>query len=157
MRDWLGACNDKRWQPEQFKDWNKGGFRFWKYPRTCSVVMLCPARCSSELQHARLPWASLSSWVCSNSCPLSRRCSVTVSSWVIPFSCLQSSPASGSFPKSPLRIRWPKCWNFSNSPSNGYSGLIFFRIDWFDLLAVQGILKSLLQHHNLKAFGDYRL
>ena len=54
---------------------------------------------------------------------------------------------------SALRIRWPKYWsfNFSNSPSNGYSGLISFRINWFDLLAVQGTLKSLLQHHNLKA------
>ena len=50
-----------------------------------------------------------------------------------------------------LRIRWPKYWNFSISPSNEYSGLIFFRIDWFDLLAVQGTLKSLLQHPSLKA------
>ena len=48
---------------------------------------------------------------------------------------------------------WPKCWNFGSSisPANEYSGLISFRIDWFDLLALQGILKSLLQHHNLKA------
>ena len=54
--------------------------------------------------------------------------------------------------ESALRIRWPKYWsfNFSISPSNEYSGLIPFRIDWFDLLAVQGTLKSLLQHHNLK-------
>ena len=51
----------------------------------------------------------------------------------------------------PLCIRWPKHWNFSISPSNEYSGLIFFRIDWFDLLGVQGTLKSLLQHHNSKA------
>ena len=52
-----------------------------------------------------------------------------------------------------LRIRWPKYWSFSFSisPSNEYSGLISFRIDWFDLLAVQGTLKSLLQHHNSKA------
>ena len=51
-----------------------------------------------------------------------------------------------------LQIRWPKCWSFSFSisPSNEYSGLISFRIDWFDLLAVQGTLKSLLQHQNLK-------
>ena len=50
-------------------------------------------------------------------------------------------------------IRWPKYWSFSFSisPSNEYSGLISFRIDWFDLLAVQGTLKSLLQHHSLKA------
>ena len=52
--------------------------------------------------------------------------------------------------ESVLRIRWPKYWSFSNSPSNEYSRLISFRIDWFDLLAVQGTLKSLLQH-NLKA------
>ena len=52
-----------------------------------------------------------------------------------------------------LRIRWPKYWSFSFSisPSNAYSGLISFRIDWFDLLAVQENLKSLLQHHSLKA------
>ena len=52
-----------------------------------------------------------------------------------------------------LCIRWPKYWSFSFSisPSNKYSGLISFRIDWFDLLAVQGTLKSLLQHHSLKA------
>ena len=52
-----------------------------------------------------------------------------------------------------LHIRWPKYWsfNFRISPSNEYSGLISFWIDWFDLLAVHGTLKSLLQHHNLKA------
>ena len=52
-----------------------------------------------------------------------------------------------------FRIRWPKYWSFSFniSPSNEYSGLISSRIDWFDLLAVQGTLESLLQHHNLKA------
>ena len=55
--------------------------------------------------------------------------------------------------ESALRIRWPEYWSFSFSisPSNEYSGLISFRIDWFDLLAVQGTLKSLLQHHNSKA------
>ena len=55
--------------------------------------------------------------------------------------------------ESVLRIRWPKYWSFSfsTSPSNEYSGLIFSRIDWFDLLAVQRILKSLLQHHSSKA------
>ena len=50
-----------------------------------------------------------------------------------------------------LLIRWPKNWSFSISSSNEYSGLIYFRIDWFDLLAVQGTLKSLLQHHSSKA------
>ena len=55
--------------------------------------------------------------------------------------------------KSVLHIRWPKHWSFSFSisPSNEYSGLISFRMDWLDLLAVQGILKSLLQHHSSKA------
>ena len=55
--------------------------------------------------------------------------------------------------ESALRIKWPKYWSFSFSisPSNEYSGLISFRIDWFDLLAVQGTLKSLLQHHSSKA------
>ena len=55
--------------------------------------------------------------------------------------------------ESALRIRWPKYWSFSFSisPSNEYSGLISFRMDWLDLLAVQGTLKSHLQHHNSKA------
>ena len=71
-----------------------------------------------------------------------------------------SYPLSPTFPpsinifsnESVLRIRWPKYWSFSFSisPSNEYSGLISFRIDWFDLLAVVGTLKSLLQHHSSK-------
>ena len=69
----------------------------------------------------------------------------------VPFSsCLQSFPASGGlFSESALHIRWPQYWgfSFSISPSNEYSGLISFRINWFAVLAVQGILKSLLQHH----------
>ena len=67
--------------------------------------------------------------------------------------CLQSFPASGSFQMSTLCIRWPKYWNFSFSisPSNEYSGLISFRIDLFDLVTAQGVLKSLLEHHNSKA------
>ena len=78
-----------------------------------------------------------------------------VSSSIAPFfSCPQSFPASGSFfNESVFHIRWPKCWNlsFSISPSNEYSGLISFRNDRFDFLAVQGTLNSLLQHHSLKA------
>ena len=55
--------------------------------------------------------------------------------------------------ESALLMRWPKCWSFSFSisPSNEHPGLISFRMDWLDLLAVQGTLKSLLQHHNSKA------
>ena len=63
-------------------------------------------------------------------------------------------PSIRVFPnESALCIRWPKYWSFSFSisPSNEYSGLIFFRMDWFDLLEVQGILESLLQHHSSKA------
>ena len=63
-------------------------------------------------------------------------------------------PGIRVFPsESALHIKWPKYWSisFSISPSNEYSGLISFKTDWFDLLAVQGTLKSLLQHHNLKA------
>ena len=82
----------------------------------------------------------------------------------IPFNCLifccplfllpSTFPSIGGFSnKSVLRIRWPKYWSFSFniSPSNEYSGLISFRMDWFDLLAVQGTLKSLLQLHSSKA------
>ena len=105
------------------------------------------------LQHARLPCSSSSPRTCSNSCPLSWWCHLTISSSVVPFSsCLQSFPASGSFPESTLCTRCPKYWSFSFSisPSNEYSGLISFRADWFDLLAVQETLKSLLQHYSSK-------
>ena len=91
---------------------------------------------------------------CANSGPLSRWCHPTMSSSVIPFSsCLQSFPVPGSFPMSVLCIMWPKYWSFSFSisPSNEYSGLISFKINLFDLLAVQGTLKSLFQHHSSKA------
>ena len=78
-----------------------------------------------------------------------------ISSSVIPFSsCLQSFPASGFFfHDSVLHIRWLKYWSFSFSisPSYEYSGLISLTIDWFDLLTVQGTLKSLLQCHSSKA------
>ena len=56
-----------------------------------------------------------------------------------------------------LRIRWKKYWSFGISPSNEYSGLIIFRIDWFDLLAVQGTLKSLLQHYSSKSINSSAL
>ena len=103
------------------------------------------------LQHARLPYPSLSPQVCSNSCllfsdaiqpsyPLLLLPSIFPSIWV--FSN-----------ESALHIRWQKYWSFSfcNSPSSEYSELISFRMDWLDLLPVQGTLKSLLQHHSSKA------
>ena len=73
---------------------------------------------------------------------------------VVPFSsCLQSFPAWVFSNESALHVRWPKYWSFSFniSPSNEHPGLISFRMDWLDLLAVQGTLKSLLQHHSSKA------
>ena len=107
-----------------------------------------------ELQHARPPCPSPTPGVHPNPCSLSWWCHPTISFSVIPFSpCPQSFPASGSFQESALHIKWPKYWSFSFSisPSNEYSGLISFRMDWLDLLAVQGTLKSLLQHHSSKA------
>ena len=107
------------------------------------------------LQYARPPCPSPTLQVYSNSCPLSQWCYQTISSSAVPFSArLQSFPSSGSFPMSQFfAIRWPKYWSFSGniSLSNEYSGLISFRMDWLDLLAVQGILKSLFQHHSSKA------
>ena len=126
----------------------------------CSVQFSCSVMSDSlqphGLHHTRLPCLSLSPGVCSNSCPLSLWFYLSVSSSAAPLSfCHQSFPASRSFPMSwLLAMSWqPKYWNFSFSigSSSEYSGLISFRIDWLDLLAVQGTLKSLLQHHNLKA------
>jgi len=101
------------------------------------------------------PRPLLSPSVCLSSCPLSWWGYLTISFSVAPFSfCLQSFPASGSFAMSrALPIRWPKYWsfNFIISPSDEYSGQISSRIDWLDLLAVQGTLKSLLKHHTSKA------
>ena len=110
------------------------------------------------LQHARLPCPSPSPRACSNSRPLSQWCQPNILFSVIPFSlCLQSFPAPGTFLMSALHIRWPKYWSFifSLNPSNEYSGLLFLRVDWFYLLAVQGTLKSLFQHHSSKhqSFG----
>ena len=106
------------------------------------------------LQHARPPCPSPTPRVYSNSCPLSQWCHPTILSSVVPFSSrLQSFPASGSFDESVFRIRWLKYWSFSFSisPSSEYLGLISLTMDWLDLLAVQGTLKSLLQHHSSKA------
>ena len=90
-----------------------------------------------EMQHARLPCPSPTPGACSNSCTSSQWCHPTISSSVIPFaSCLQSFPASGSFPDEfVLCIRRPKYWSFSFSisPSNEHPGLISFRTGWIFL------------------------
>ena len=91
--------------------------------------------------------------VCSNSCPMSQWLTSNHLILCCPLLLLPSIfPSIRIFSnESVLRIRWPKYWSFSISHSNEYSGLISFRIDWLDLLAVQGTLKSLLQHHSSKA------
>ena len=90
--------------------------------------------------------------VCSNSCPLSHQCYLTISCSITFFSfCLYSFPVSGSFSGISYLHQVVKYWSFSISPSSEYSGLISFRIDLFNLLAAQGNLKSLLQHHSSKA------
>ena len=106
------------------------------------------------LQHTMPPCPSRTPGVYPNSCPLSRWCHLTILSSVIPFfSSPQSFPASGSFPESALCFRWSKYWSLSLniSASNEHSRLISFKMDWLDLLAVQGTLRSLLQHHSSKA------
>ena len=106
-------------------------------------------------QYTRLPSPSPTPGAGSNSCPSSRWCHPTISSSVIPFSsCLQSFPASGSFPMNQFFSSSGQSIGVSASASVlpiEYSGLISFRIDWLDLLSVPGTLKSLLQHHSSKA------
>ena len=107
-----------------------------------------------RLQHARPPCPSPTPRVYSNACPLSPWCHPTISSSVVfllPPSVFHTVRVFSS--ESALRIRWPKYWSFSFniSPSNDYSGQISFGMDWLDLLADQGTLKSLLQHHSSKA------
>ena len=108
-----------------------------------------------ELQHARPPCPSPTPGVHPNPCSLSRWCHSTISSSVMPFSsCPQSFPASGSFQMSQLFSSGGQSIGVSASTSFlpiAHPGLISFRMDWLDLLAVQGTLKSLLQHHSSKA------
>ena len=118
---------------------------------SCSVVSdLRP----HGLQHARPPCLSPTPGGYSNSCPSSR---LAINHLILchPLLLLPSiSPSIRVFSnESVLLIRWPKYWSFSFniSPCNEYSRLVSFRMDWLDLLAVQGTLKSLLQHHSLKA------
>ena len=101
------------------------------------------------LQHARPPCPSLPPGACSNSCPSNHLilcCPLLLLPSIFPSIRVFSN-------ESALHIRWPKyrSFSFNISPSNEHSGLISFGIDWLDLLAVQGTLKSLLQHHSSKA------
>ena len=122
------------------------------------------------LQHTRLSCPSLSPRACSNSCPHQALLSFTISQsllklmsieWVMPSNHLilchplllppSIFPSIKVFSNESGLIRWLNYWSFSISPSNEYSGLTSLRMDWLDLLAVQGTLKSLLQHHSSKA------
>ena len=106
------------------------------------------------LQHARPPCPSPSPGACSDSCLLSRWCHPTISSSLTPFSfCLQSFHHQGLFQwfSSSHQVTKVLELQLQHQSFNEYSGLISFRMDWFDFLAVQGTLKSLLQHHSSKA------
>ena len=119
---------------------------------SCSVVS--DSLWLRGLKQARLPCPSPSPRACLNSCSLNQWCHPTISSSVIPFSFYPVFPSIRVFSnESIIHIMWPKYWSFSFSisPSSEYLGLISFRIDWFELLAVHGTLESLLQHHSLKA------
>ena len=121
----------------------------------CSASKSCLTLQPRKLQHSRLPCPSLSPRVCSNSCPLSWWCYPT-HLILCHFLLLLPSifPSIRVFSnESALPIRWPKYWSFSFNikPSNEHPGLISFRMDWLDLLAVQGTLKSLLQDHSYSA------
>ena len=102
------------------------------------------------LQHARPPCPSPAPRVCPNSCLLMPSSHLILCRLLLLLPSI--FPSNRIFSKeSALCIRWPKHWSFSFSPSNRYSGLISFMIDWLDLLAVQGTLKSLLQYHSSKS------
>ena len=123
----------------------------------CSVAKSCLTLCNPmDCSTLSLPVHHQLTEFTQNSCPLSHWCHPTISSSVVPF----SSPLPSIFSsirvfskESVLRIRWPKYWSFSFSisPFSEYLGLISFRMDWLDFLTVQGILKSILQHHNSRA------
>ena len=108
-----------------------------------------------EPQHARSPCPLPTPGVHSDSRPLSQWCQPAISSSVIPFSsCSQSLPASVFSNESTLRMRWRKAileFQLQHQSFHEHPGPISFRMDWLDLLAVQGTLKSLLQHHSSKA------
>ena len=105
-------------------------------------------------QHTRPPCPSPTPGVHPNSCPLSRSCHPTISSSVVPFSSCPPSSIRVFSNESALRIRWPKYWSFSFSisPSNEYSGLISFRMDWS-----KGFSRVFSQHHSSKAFNSLAL
>ena len=122
----------------------------------CSLLFGCSVVSDSlqphGLQHTRLPCPSPSPRACSNSCPWSQWCHPTISSSVVPFSsCFQSFPALGSFLMNRLFTSGGQNIGASALASVLPMTIQSFGIDWLDLLAVQGTLKSLLQHHKSEA------
>ena len=114
-----------------------------------SVTQSCPTLRLQELQHARPPCPSPTPRAYPNPCPFSWWCHPTISSSVIPSPPALNLSSIRVFPnESTLRIRWPMYWSFSFniSPSNEHLGLISFRMDWFDLHAVQGTLKRVFSN-----------
>ena len=132
-------------------------FSFWSFQLSVqfsSVTQSCLTLCDPWITAAQPPCPSPTPRVYPNPCPLSQWCHPTISSSVILLLLRSIFPSIRVFSnESALRIRWPKYWSFSFSisPSNEHPGLISFRMDWLALLAVQGTLKSLLQHHSSKA------
>ena len=127
------------WSPHETDTERWRSFSSVQFSRSVVSNSLWP----HESQHARPPCPSPTPRVHSDSCPSSQWCHPAISSSVIPFSsCSQSLPASVFSNESTLRMRWPKYWSFSFSisPSKEHPRLISFRMDWLDLLAVQGTL-----------------
>ena len=124
-------CHYRTYSPEITQILNKICAHILLFSRAVISNSLRP----HGLQLARLPCPSLSPRVCSNSCPWNQWCHPTIASSAIPFSFC---PLCQHQRQLALHIRWPKYWrlSFCISPSNEYSELISFRIDWFDLLAV---------------------
>ena len=132
----------------------------WKWPKNRTILLASSVQSLSHVRLFATPWtaAHQASLSITNSRSIFKLMSVTL---VMPSNHLilcrfvpSISPSIRVFSNElALRIRWPKYWSFSFSisPSNEYSGLISFRMDWLDLLGVQGTLKSLLQHHSSKA------
>ena len=153
--NWCGCCG------EQDDSCSKNRNTMWPSRSLCrcsgqfSGSVVSDSLRPHESLHARPPCPLPSPGVHPDSCPSSRWCHPAISSWVVPFfSCPQSPQASESFPnESTLLMRWPKYWSFIFSiiASKEIPGLISFRMDWLDLPAVQGTLKSLLQHHSSNA------
>ena len=128
---------------------------------TMAQILSKIQKCVCKFLHTRPPCPSTTPGVYSNSCPLNWWYHPIISSSVIPFfSRLQSFPASGSFPMSQFitsSIRRPKYWSFSFniSPSNECSGLISFRMDWMNLLAVQATLKKKISPDLLRNYSRW--